>query len=135
VFELECGHPAGRETLSVGPASHFTVRGHRLLAGSEDHEVGFYQDGLWHVGNHSFTAIKARCPIILCFHDKDASAAVQTLGPFEHVGLVDGAIRHGPKLGRLLAKYDDATQTWLVYRNHHRCGTIVLRPAQEQPPN
>src|SRR5690242_18016679 len=131
MLELQLEHPASRQTISVGPASHFTVRGNRLLAGADEEEIGFYQDGLWHVEGHSFTSIKPHSPIIIYFQDNATSDPSATLGPFEDAGLVDGAIRHGPRLGRLLAKFEEDTQTWLVIPSQKKFAAAVLRPVEE----
>jgi hypothetical protein len=112
---LQLEHPASRDVLSVGPAPYFVVRGSALLAGPDEKPVGFYEDGLWHVAGRSFTAVRPDVPTAVDFQDNGSSSCAESRGPFEHVSLVDGAIRHGPRLGRLLAKFDEESQTWLVY--------------------
>jgi hypothetical protein len=125
---LHFEHPASRDVLSVGPAPYFVVRGASLLAGPDEEPVGFYADGLWHVAGRSFTAARPDVPTAVQFQD-NGSHSGEALGPFEHVKLVDGAIRQGPRLGRLLAKFDDESQLWLVYPGRKKCHSAVLSPA------
>jgi hypothetical protein len=129
VLRLQFEHPASREVLSVGPAPYFVVRGAALLAGPGEEPVGFYEDGLWHAAGRSFTAIRPDGPTAVQFQENGSRGHSDTLGPFENVMLVDGAIRHGPRLGRLLAKFDDESQTWLVYPSRKKCHAAVLSPA------
>jgi hypothetical protein len=129
VLELEFEHPASRETLSVGPAAYFIVKGCRLLAGPGEQEVGFYEDGLWHVEGRSFTAARAAAPTRIDFHEDAGGSCAAPLGPFEHMKLVDGAIRCGPKLGKLLARLDEDSQQWLIYPSRKKCSAAVLSPA------
>ncbi len=129
MLRLQFEHPASREVLSVGPAPYFVVRGAALLAGPGEEPVGFYADGLWHVAGRSFTAIKPDGPTAVQFQENGSQSCTDALGPFEHVKLVDGAIRQGPRLGRLLAKFDDESGTWLVYPGRKKCHSAVLSPA------
>ena len=132
MLRLQFEHPASPEALSVGPAPYFLVRGGALLAGPKDEPVAYYEDGLWHAAGRSFTAVKPDGPTTVQFQE-DGSRCSGPLGPFEHVKLIDGAIRHGPRLGRLLAKFDDESQLWLVYPSRKQCHTAVLAPADGPP--
>jgi hypothetical protein len=130
---LQFEHPASREVLSVGPAPYFVVRGGELLAGPGEEPVGHYQDGLWHAGGRSFTAVTPDAPTAVRFEANGGESCVEERGPFEHVKLIDGAIRHGPRLGRLLAKFDEGSQSWVVYPGRKTCHTAVLAPAGAAP--
>jgi len=125
---LQFEHPASRDVLCVGPAPYFVIRGAVLLAGPGEETVGFYADGLWHVAGRSFTTIKPDGPTAVQFQENDGPSCTDTLGPFEDVNLVDGAIRQGPRPGRLLAKFDDESGTWLVYPGRKKCPSAVLSP-------
>jgi hypothetical protein len=126
---LQFEHPASREVLFVGPAPYFLVRGGSLLAGPGEEQVGFYEDGLWHVAGRSFTAIRPDVLTVVHFQENGSRSCSDELGPFANVTFVDGAIRHGPRLGRLLAKLDDDLQFWLVYPSRKKCHTAVLSAA------
>jgi hypothetical protein len=126
---LQFEHPASREAILVGPAPYFLVRGGSLLAGPAEEPVAYYEDGLWHAAGRTFTAVKPDAPTAVQFQEDGGRGCSDTLGPFANVVLIDGAIRHGPRLGRLLAKFDDEWRLWLVYPSRKQCHTAVLSPA------
>ena len=128
MLTLRFEHPTSRQTHTVGPAPYFVIRENSLRAGPGGEEVGFYADGLWHAAGHGFTAILPDAPATVHFGE-DGDPSPDPLGPFENVAVVDGAIRHGPRLGRVLARFDEDSRTWYVFAAKRRCPNAVLQPA------
>jgi hypothetical protein len=128
VLALLFEHPTQGERLTVGPAPYFRLAGKSLRAGPGDEEVGFYENGMWHLAGKAFLTATADSPAQVEFrHDGDPSSG--THGPFENLKLVDGAIRHGPKSGAVLAKFDEDSQTWYSYADRKDCPVAVLTEA------
>ena len=128
MLSLTFEHPVHRETRAVGPAPYFRLAGNALRAGPDDAAVAVYEGGAWHVGGKSFLTVTVGEPATIRF-EGDGEGCSGTHGPFEQVKLVDGAIRCGPKLRTLLAKFDEDSQSWFIYADQSSCPAAVLSAA------
>jgi hypothetical protein len=102
--------------------------GNRLCAGPNGIVVGSYQHGVWTVGQSVFLIITPEAPTKIQF-EEDGSNCSGEHGPFENVQLVDGAIRHGPKLSEVLARFDEKSQSWYIYADQKNCPSAILSSA------
>jgi hypothetical protein len=125
VLTLYFEHPLSRKSHRIGPAPYFRIIGRSLRAGPEDQEVGFYEQGMWHIGGESYITATTDAPIIVHFEGEENSPS-PAHGPLESVKLVDGAIRHGPQLMHVLARYDEGAQAWYSYPDQLEHSTAVL---------
>src|SRR5437660_10767136 len=100
------------------------MSGNTLSAGPQEAPVGSYQHGLWTVGTAVFLVITPEAPTMIRFEGEGDSCSAAH-GPFENVQVVDGAIRHGPKLADVLARFDEKSRSWYVQADQKTQPTAI----------
>lgn len=129
MFDLRLENPVTSQVHTLGPVPYVKFVGGSLRVGPDDREVASYRDGTWHVDGDGFLSIAVGQPVTVRFEEPDNGSCAAPLGPFDHVKVVDGAIRQGPRLGRLVARLDEDAQSWYVYSDRKNCPAAVLEPS------
>jgi hypothetical protein len=124
MLTLYLEHPVSQQIRRLGPAPYFRITAENLFAGTEEAAIGTYQNGVWTVDGDVFLTIAADAPARVRFEGNGGGPA--DYGPFEHLKVVDGAIRHGPNSVELLARLDEGARLWYVYAEQKHCPTAVL---------
>src|SRR5262249_30521698 len=123
VLTLRCDRPGHPSVPRLGPAPYFRLVGDSLRAGPEDTEVGCYRNGRWQVRGHAFLTLTTQGPAVVRFESGG------TYGPFPSVEVLAGTLWHGAKADRLLASYDEESDSWFSYPDGHHFPPVVLSPA------
>jgi hypothetical protein len=120
-FSVSNGEQAGE---TIGPAPFFRLAGGSLLSGADGREIAHHLGFIWEYQGRLFRRIDSQDPLAVHF-EGHYGAASETLGPFTHFWVVDGAA-YGD--GERLATLDEGQAHWCAMMTRERWPIMVLRP-------
>jgi hypothetical protein len=124
--------PVCESAPTFGPASAFQIEGRVLRFGTNENEVAVYRNGKWVCRSGTFTVLESETPVVVRFEDERVWRP-SVHGPFTSLQIANGAIRHGPGFVRVLAEFDEPTESWMVGVDGESYACVVLaRPPQPQ---
>ncbi len=125
MLTLRLEHPLNDQVHVVGPAPFFRIEGPTLFTGPDKRQAAVYRGGFWQANGNAFLTLTPEAPVRVEFIYSEPQTAGPH-GPFEELRVVDGAIRHGPRLAALLARFDERMQAWYVCPEARNSPVVIL---------
>jgi hypothetical protein len=128
MLRLRFEHPLGGRDFITPPAPSFWTEGERLRAAPDGREVAVHHGYQWRIDGIAYITWWPLAPALIHFRSPEGLCS-GPYGPFDLLLLVDGVIRYGPDLARILAHFDEPSRSWCVGAERTLCPTMLLEPA------
>ena len=112
----------------LGPACRFRIEGRTLCLGPKNDEMAIYREGRWHFAGRAFAILESEVPTLVHFED-DGVWRSSGFGPFAGVRIAGGRISHGPQFNKVLATFEEGSDSWRVESSGEHYSGVVLVPA------
>jgi hypothetical protein len=115
--------------VGLEPAPYVRIHGRWLCVGPNDERVAEHRDRQWVRGKFHHVTLSIDESIQICF--ETPGDPVLSFGPFEKLRLTDGIMRAG-SANRMLAHFDEASETWLVFDKKLSMANVMITPGGER---
>jgi hypothetical protein len=119
---------SSNQTVTVGPAPWFRVAGNFIRQGPHGAIIGTFRRHVWEIGAENFPIYECNEPHRIRFEDSRGDAG-PVLGPFSKLRVDDGTMTADDK--KIVAKFIDPSQHWLVYETETYWPVMAIESAAE----